>query len=60
MSMEINRLDVDRDWSDYPIGTKAYSYQCGHWVKTARGWKWSTGSTFPTPGGDARWVELPE
>lgn len=46
-------------WSDYPIGTKAYSTTGGFWTKTERGWKWCTGSTFPTPGGDAFRIELP-
>ncbi|WAX23063.1 hypothetical protein pA_gene0022 [Vibrio phage 13VT501A] len=35
-----------------PIGTKAPSVMGGHWVKTEHGWKWHSGSTFPTPGGD--------
>lgn len=51
----------DRDWSDYPIGTKAHAVMGGYWIKTEGGWKWNSGSTFPTPGGDAcgRCVELP-
>lgn len=35
-----------------PIGTKAPSILGGHWIKTNRGWKWCTGATFPTPGGE--------
>ena len=35
-----------------PIGTRALAINGGHWVKTKRGWKWCTGDTFPTPGGD--------
>lgn len=35
-----------------PIGTKAPSCIGGYWIKTERGWKWNTGSTFPCPGGD--------
>ena len=51
----------DRDWSEYPIGTKAHAFMGGYWIKTESGWKWNSGSTFPTPGGDAigRCVELP-
>src|SRR5262249_18067730 len=50
---------IDRFWRDYPIGTKAISATGGHWTKTKRGWKWeTTGSTFPTPGGDAITVVL--
>lgn len=56
----------DRDWRDYPVGTKAHAYRGGAWLKTERGWKWNghtqcPGSTFPTPGADAfgACVELP-
>ena len=35
-----------------PIGTKAPAFMGGHWIKTERGWKWSSGATFPRPGGD--------
>lgn len=56
----------DRDWRDYPIGTKAHACNGGAWLKTARGWTWnghtrSPGSTFPTPGADAfgACIELP-
>ena len=50
----------DRDWRDYPEGTKAMSFGGGYWEKTNRGWKWCTGATFPAPGGDASgWVQLP-
>lgn len=41
-----------KPWGEYPIGTKAYSVSGGYWIKTMRGWKWNTGATFPTPGGD--------
>lgn len=50
----------DRDWKDYPVGTKAKALMGGHWTKTEHGWKWCNGSTFPTPGGDATDVCLPE
>src|SRR5690606_7399769 len=47
------------DWSHYPIGTRAYDIQGGYWERVANGWKWCTGSTFPTPGGDAFYVSVP-
>lgn len=57
----------DRDWSEYPLGTKAHAYNGGCWFKTDRGWKWnghlswSNGGTFDQPGADAfgRCIELP-
>ena len=50
-----------KPWSAYPIGTKAHSYNGGYWVRVERGWKWCTGDTFPTPGGEAvgMCIELP-
>lgn len=45
---------------EYPIGTKAHSSGGGYWEKTKRGWKWCTGATFPRPGGDVCYFELPE
>lgn len=44
-----------KDWGDYPIGTRAYATMGGYWEKVGgphSGWKWCTGATFPTPGGD--------
>lgn len=35
-----------------PIGTKAPAITGGYWERTNSGWKWCTGSTFPSPGGD--------
>lgn len=61
--MRFFKLTVqDRPWSDYPLGTKAYAYNGGYWIRVSDGWKWNSGSTFPTPGGDAcgRCVLLPE
>ncbi len=46
-------IKKDRDWSEYPIGTQAKASMGGYWTKTKRGWRWCTGSTFPTPRGDA-------
>lgn len=47
-------------WKDYPVGTKAFAIDGGHWTKTERGWKWMEhGSTFPTPGANVGWVILP-
>jgi hypothetical protein len=55
------RLWKDRNWSEYPIGTKAHAYNGGHWTKMPNGWKWFCGDTFATPGGDAigACIELP-
>jgi len=60
------RLKKDREWRDYPLGTKAHAHNGGAWLKTERGWTWNghtrcPGSTFPTPGADAFGVciELP-
>jgi hypothetical protein len=39
-----------REWSEYPIGTKArQSWDYGYWVKTEHGWQWPNGGTFPRP-----------
>ena len=51
---------MDKPWSDYKLGTKAFSSGGGYWVKNRAGWKWCTGSTFPTPGGDVCRVKEPE
>ena len=52
---------IDRPWKDYPVGTMAFAIGGGHWLKVDNGWKWQThGSTFPTPGGDAYRVKLPD
>lgn len=48
-----------KPWNAYPIGTKAYAVMGGHWEKTGRGWKWCTGATFPTPGGDWQYIVEP-
>ena len=55
-------LRVDRYWNEYPLGTKAHAIMGGYWIRVQHGWKWCTGSTFPTPGGDAcgACIELPE
>lgn len=46
-------------YKDCPIGTRAYAVMGGYWVKTSKGWKWCTGDTFPTPGGDVVRIEFP-
>lgn len=39
--------------NDYPIGTKYPSLNGGYWIKTGSNhFKWCTGSTFPSVGGD--------
>ena len=50
---------VDRPWSEYPLGTKAFAIEGGHWLRVERGWEWHCGSTFPTPGASAYRVQLP-
>ena len=45
-------VKADKDLKEYPIGTKAKAFGGGHWEKVKLGWKWCTGSTFPTVGGD--------
>jgi len=54
-------VKVDREWSEYPIGTKAFATMGGYWIRTNRGWSWNnTGPSFPTPGGDnSGYVEFP-
>ena len=44
---------AQRRLKDYPIGTKALAICGGYWIKTHKGWKWCTGSTFSRPGADA-------
>jgi hypothetical protein len=48
-----------KPWSEYPIGTKVFAIMGGYWEKTAGGWKWCTGSTFPTPGGSWSYIIEP-
>lgn len=45
-------IKADKPLKEYPTGTKAKALGGGYWIKTGRGWKWSTGSTFPSVGGD--------
>lgn len=47
-----NWIKADKSISEYPIGTKFKSIYGGYWIKTERGYKWCTGVTFPTVGGD--------
>ena len=44
--------------SRYPIGTRAYDIQGGHWKRVSNGWNWCAGLTFPTPGGNAIYVAV--
>lgn len=48
----------NKPWKEYPAGTKVYAATGGSWEKTASGWKWFTGGTFPTPGMD--WLMIAE
>ncbi len=47
-----NQYTQKKPWDAYPIATRVYSITGGYWEKTNLGYKWCTGSTFPTPGGD--------
>jgi len=51
---------VLKNWSSYPVGTRAYAIGGGYWLKVFTGWKWNGGATFPKPGGDVSHVQLPE
>lgn len=55
-------ITQDRPWREYLMGTKAHAFNGGYWERVPTGWKWFTGSTFPTPGGDAigKCIELPD
>ena len=58
----IKLLRQDRDWRDYPLGTKAHAFNGGYWIRVEGGWKASCSHcVFPTPGGDAcgACIELP-
>lgn len=37
---------------DYPIGTKFKALGGGYWIRNEIGFKWCTGATFPSIGGD--------
>lgn len=63
----IEKISIDRPFSEYPIGTKAHSYYGGFWTKVDSGWQWGSstmepGSIFPSPGIDAfgKCIELPD
>ncbi len=43
---------ANKSLKEYPLGTKAKALMGGYWIKVERGWKWCTGATFPTVGGD--------
>ena len=50
-----------KQYSNYPLGTKAHATGGGCWIKVERGWKWATsGCVFPTPGADVIRIELPD
>lgn len=55
----MSRQTIDRQWDEYPIGTKAHHANGGHWTKTELGWEWHCGDTFPRPGASAIAVTLP-
>lgn len=53
------RFSARRGWEAYPMGTRAYALEGGYWERVPNGWKWCSGSTFPTPGADAFEVAVP-
>ena len=54
------REPKSKPWSEYPLGTKAWSIGGGHWLRVEAGWKWMPyGGTFPSPGADAFYVTVP-
>lgn len=60
--MTTKRQAIDRDWSDYPTGTRAYGWNGGWWERVERGWQPNVSKdVFPAPGGDAvgACIELP-
>jgi len=61
LERRVMRLKKDREWREYPLGTKAHALNGGYWIMVKTGWKWCSGDTFPTPGGDAfgNCIELP-
>ena len=55
------RITHDRDFSEYPVGSKAFDINGGHWERVQRGWKWLNGDTFGTPGAShTNTIELPD
>lgn len=58
--MSEKQIPIRKPWAEYPVGTKAVGSMGGYWIKTNSGWKWCTGATFPTPGGDVYAIVLPE
>lgn len=59
------KTKTDLSADQLPLGTKAFAFDGGHWLRVPAGWKWQcvgdVGSTFPTPGADWQGlVELPE
>jgi hypothetical protein len=53
MSIKEKWIRDNRQWNEYPIGTKAKALMGGYWIKEKGGWRWPGGALFPTPGGDA-------
>ena len=43
---------AEKDIKEYPIGTKYRALGGGYWIRTKIGFRWYTGSTFPSVGGD--------
>lgn len=56
----IRNKKAHESWDSFPIGTKAYAWWGGFWLKTKKGWQWNgNADTFPAPG-DALTVNTPD
>lgn len=50
-----------KQYSDYPLGTKAHATGGGCWIKVESGWKHATREcVVPTPEAAVSRIELPE
>ncbi|QQV91477.1 hypothetical protein M1M25_gp044 [Tenacibaculum phage Gundel_1] len=47
-----NWIKADKPQREYPIGTMFKAITGGYWIRVGHGFRWCTGSTFPTVGGD--------
>lgn len=56
------RLRKDREWAQYPIGTKAHAGAGVWWTRVAEGWMSQSSTVYTTPGADAlgNCIEMPQ
>lgn len=45
-------VKTTRSLKDYPLGSKFRAINGGYWERVENGFKWCTGNTFPSLGGD--------